>query len=243
MQPPSMRSRSPSPRRVGSAAGSCVCGVALGLSLLLAGCQTPPAEELKWQLGPAFVPTNYSGVKLLPAEIRRVAVLPPAGIESLPADSAGAIVDALQAALLAEARFEVVNVDSAFMRSRGGKATYGSGEQLPADLFERIRRDYAADAVLMVDITHHRFYAPLALGVRAKLALATEPHGVIWAFDTLYDVRDPAVANSARRHAALAQRDVADAGVASLQSPSRFAAYVFADVFGVLPKRPPPVAP
>lgn len=218
-----------------------LCGSALALGLVLAGgCQSVAVKPSEWVGGPFFVPTNFSGMEILPAEVRRVALLPTAGLEALPPDSAESISGAVQAALLAEARFEVVVVDPKLLQELGAKRAIASSERLPADLFTRLQQEYGIEAVLFVDVTYQRAYAPLALGVRTKLALVAAPHGVIWAFDTLYDVRDPAVGNSARRFAARGGKDVADGGPASLQSPSRFAAYVFADVFGTLPKRPPP---
>lgn len=217
--------------------------VALAAIGLAGGCQSVPTVSVDWKGGPFFTPTNFNGVSIMPAEVRRVAVLPMSGLDGLPPDTVAGLESALQGALLAEGRFETVAVSADLVRSMAGKASVSVGEVLPAGLFERIARDTAADAVLFVDVTLYRPYAPLALGVRAKLARCDEAHAVIWAFDTLYDVRDPAVGNSARRHAAGGRDAIVDAGPSALQSPSRFAAYVFTDAFGTLPKRPPPVPP
>ena len=207
----------------------------------LTGCQQMPKVAVNWQGGPFFAPTNFSGVPLLPAEVRRVAVLPLAGLDGLPPETVASLEAALRAALLAESRFEVVGVRRELVRELAGRGAIAASDQLPAPLFERIAREYSADAVLLVDVSHYRPYAPLALGVRAKLAFCAPPHAIFWAFDTLFDSRDPAVANSARRHAAGGPAGVVDPGPVALQSPSRFAAYVFADVFACLPQRPAPV--
>ena len=207
----------------------------------LTGCQQLPKVSVDWHGGPFFAPTNFSGVPLLPAEVRRVAVLPLAGLEGLPPETVATLETTLRAALLAEGRFEVVVVRRELVHELAGRAAVAASDQLPAPLFARIAREYSADAVLLVDITHYRPYAPLALGVRAKLAFCDSNHAIFWACDTLFDSRDPAVANSARRHATGGASGVVDAGPVALQSPSRFAAYVFADVFACLPPRPAPV--
>ena len=234
--------RTSSPRRSGCSA---VRAVLLWGSVLLlgglTGCQQLPKVAVSWQGGPFFTPTNFSGVPLMPAEVRRVAVLPLSGLDGLPPETVAALESALRAALLAEGRFEVVAVRREWMQAQAGRGALATSDQLPAPLFERLAREYSADAVLLVDISHYRPYAPLALGVRAKLAFCAAPHAVFWAFDTLFDSRVPAVANSARRHAAGGPAGKVDSGPVALQSPSRFAAYVFADVFACLPQRPAPV--
>lgn len=236
--------RPPVPSWSGRAAGrrlalfAALAAVGLGC-----GCQTVPKVTVDWKGGPFFSPTNFSGVPIMPSEVRRVAVLPVAGLEGLPPDTVAAVESAVQGALLAEGRFETVAVDAALVRALAGKPTVNSGELLPPTLLERVARETGAEAVLFVDVTLYRPYAPMALGVRAKLARCDDARALLWAFDTLYDVRDPAVGNSARRHAAGGRDAIVDAGPSALQSPGRFAAYVFSDVFGTLPKRPPPVPP
>ena len=215
-------------------------GAALA-ACLLAGCQNTPKVTIEWMGGPFFTPTNFVGITELPPEIRRVAVLPISGLEGLPPESAVALEDAARIALLDVGRFEVVPVDPALVRSLAGKSAVSSVEPLPTALFDRIVRDQAADAVLLIDVTLYRPYTPLALGVRVKLAGSTGTRPILWAFDTVFDLRNPAVANSARRYAAGGHPGLVDPGPAARQSPSRFAAYVFSDTFSALPRRPAPV--
>ena len=235
-----MHFRAPNCRLFTSTLGLAVLATAL---VVLTGCQHAPAVSVNWRGGPFFEATNLSGVEILPAEFRRVALLPLAGVQQLPTESAEPLREALLAALLRTARFELVTVDSAVLRALAGKPMVGSTEVLPAGLFDRIRQEYAPDAVLFVEVTHHQPYAPLALGVRAKLVLASDPKAIIWAFDTLYDAANPAVANSARRHLAGGSREAVDPGPTALQSPRRFAAYVCDDLCLRLPQRPAPLAP
>ncbi len=205
------------------------------------GCSHAPRLSVDWRGGPFFEPTNVVGVALMPADVRRVAVLPVHG-ETEATDATLAVLDsAARAALLEVARFEIVVPGREFTRAVGGTPTIATAELLSSRLFERAVSEYGADAVLFIEVTSYRPYAPLALGVRAKLVRADESHAILWSFDTLYDSRDPAVANSARRHASGGRGGLVDPGPAALQSPSRYAAYVFASVFSALPPRPAPV--
>jgi hypothetical protein len=108
----------------------------------------------------------------------------------------------------------------------------------------KIRREFAADAVLWVDVTAYRSFRPLTLGVRAKLATVTETR-LLWTFDTIFSANDPLVANSARHHFIdQTQSPVpADLTPAVLQSPSKFATYVAAATFATLPPVAPPTPP
>jgi hypothetical protein len=212
----------------------------LALAGFWSGCGHVPRVSVDWRNGPFFTPTNFEGVALMPADIRRVAVLPIHGLADLPPDTMAALEAAARAALLSEGRFETVAVGADFMRTVAGKPTLAATDFLPPTLFARAAQEYGADAVLFIETTAYKPYAPLALGVRAKLARCDETHAILWSFDTLYDASNPAVANSARRHASGGRSAQVDPGPAALQSPSRFAAYVFADAFARMPPRPAP---
>ena len=240
-----MPPRFPFTQRPGAGAGRVALLLAAALAIGLAcGCQHVPKVSVDWRGGPFFRPTNFTGAALMPGDVRRVAVLPLSIPDGLPSDSVAALEAAVHAALLREGRFEIVPVGAEFVRAVAGKPAVASHEILPPALFERLAREQGADAVLFVDVTLYRPYAPLELGVRAKLARCDELRTILWSFDTLFDAREPAVANSARRHASGGREAIVDAGPSALQSPSRFAAYVFADTFATLPNRPaPPPAP
>jgi hypothetical protein len=116
---------------------------------------------------------------------------------------------------------------------------------LPRDFMTVLRREYAVDAVLFVDLTALSPYRPIIIGVRAKLATVEGVH-LLWNFDTVFSSADPAVANSARRHFLRADTTgvPADLSSSALQSPSRFGSYVAAATFATLPPvytaAPPP---
>jgi hypothetical protein len=162
-------------------------------------------------------------------------------MDAVPVAAAASVAEQMRAALLSSGRFEAVFVSSELTQELSGMPAVRSTDPLPAGLFERLVRDHAIDAVLFVDMTAFQPYPPLRLGVRAKLARCDSRQTVFWAFDTVYDAHLAPVANSARRYAAGGRSDATDTSVGVLQSPSRFAGYVFSDVFRTLPRRPAPL--
>lgn len=194
-----------------------------------AGCAAPAARTLD---APPFVPVNHAGVDRLPPEVRRVVLLPASG-------GGGEALDAiLREALQRQNRFEIVALDRADCLRRFRAEEFPSAGLLPPDLLETLRREWAADAVMFVDVTTRRSIRPLTLGLRAKLAAVGDVR-LLWTFDTVFSAADPAVAASARRHYFKGEgaSEVADRSAAVLQSPSRFAAYAADAAFATLPLR------
>ncbi|HND61718.1 MAG TPA: hypothetical protein PLB90_09595 [Opitutaceae bacterium] len=212
--------------------------------LLAAGCMTPPADDPS-RVGPFFTPTNHVGDPALPPTMRRVVLLPLAGGSVAPAESLAALDPVMAAALLHQHRFEVVALTRDDCRRLLGSEELSSVAVLPANLMANLRREYAADGVMFVDVTSFSAYRPIAIGLRAKLA-TTQDVRLVWTFDTVFSSADPAVANSAR-HAALetSRKDVpADLTPAVLLSPGKFAGYAAEAMFQTLPPIavPPPAA-
>lgn len=205
-------------------------------SALFTGCVTPPVDDSA-RIGPFFKPTNFRGDAQLPVTVRRVVLLPLAGGGVAPAESAAALDPVFRTELQRQNRFEVVTLNRADCLRLFQAEEFSSVGVLPADLMNRLRREFDADAVLMIDVTVFKAYRPLALGVRAKLATLGEEIRLIWSFDNVYSASDGAVANSARAHFLESDRGgvPADMTPSVLQSPSRFASYVSADVFATLP--------
>jgi hypothetical protein len=219
------------------------------VAILLTGCVELTDERdrpalLRVSLDPAaateprHVPVNHLGVVALPPELRRVVLLPVCGGGLLPPETAAGLDPLFAAALQERLRFEVVPVSRAWCRRYFGADEFSSAAALPHDFLARLGAEHAADAVLFVDVTAYQDNRPLTFGVRAKLATVTGPR-VIWTYDEILSAADPAVAGSARAHArATARADLpVDLSASALQSPSRFAAYVAATVFGTLPPR------
>ncbi len=180
---------------------------------------------------PPFVPVNHTGVDRLPEEVRRVVMLPASG-------GTDALDAVLVAALQRRNRFEVVALSRVESMKRFRREEFSSASALPPGFLETIRREWAADAVLFVDITTERTMRPLALGLRAKLA-SVEDVRLLWTFDNVFSLAEPSVAAAARRHylAGEGASEIADRSAAVFQSPRRFAAYAADATFATLPPR------
>lgn len=226
-----------SPEATGLATGPSRLFAALAIvfgMLALSGCMNPGPQD-PVRVGPFFVPTNHSGDPSL-GGVRRVLMLPVWADSGIPPESPEMLDPILIAALQKENRFEVVALSRDECRRRFRAAALGSSSALPPDLLATLRREFAAEAVLFVDLTTFRAYKPLAIGLRAKLA-SIDGARLIWKFDTVFSSDDPLVTNAARHYFLERDRSVpgADFTPAVLQSPSRFATYVAAAMFATLP--------
>jgi len=213
-----------------------LCGVAL---LFAAGCESSPTALLhKGGKEKYFTPTNFSGDTRLPVSLHRVVMLPVYGGTIVPPETASSIEDMFVAELQKTQRFEVVRISRPDCMRKFGAPDFSSVGVLPHDFLAALGRDYAADAVLFVDITSYRGYRPLLLGVRAKLA-TVEQTRLLWTFDEVFSAEDPLVGNSVRHFYGSAD----PSGIplksiqGALQSPGKFAAYVGAATFDTLPPR------
>jgi len=197
------------------------------------GCMHPGPQDPA-RVGPFFVPTNYVGDPSL-GGIRRVVVLPLWGGSAAPAESAAALDDVVRRALQLQNRFEIVNLTREDCQRRFRTESIASTAALPHDLLPALQREFAADAVLFVDITAFQPYKPLVLGLRAKLA-KIDGSRLLWTFDQVFASDAPLVANAARHHFIDRDRSVpADLTPAVLQSPAHFADYAATAMFSTLP--------
>ena len=212
----------------------------LPLLLALAGCAGLSAVALDpARNGPLFTPENHAGVARLPADVRRVVLLPLAAADGVEAETADSLDAIFVAALERTNRFEVVALSRAECDRVLGARQFVSTGALPNNFMEQIRDHYAADGVMFVDVTVARTMRPLAVGVRAKLATTAKEVQLIWTFDNVFSAGEPAVLNSARRYF-IANDDSGlpmDRSEIVLQSPSRYAAYVAQATFATLPPR------
>lgn len=187
---------------------------------------------------PSYVPTNHAGIPILPASIRRVVILP----MYWNADAGAGFLEFMDATMTSELNktnlIEVVPLSRKDMVAVFGKSQIASYEVIPADSFDRLRAEYAADAVLMIDLTGYRAYKPLYMGIRSKL-INIQTGESLWAFDNSFDAGDPTVAMGARRFAQL--RDTTpyplDTDSPILISPRLFSRYVAFMTFSTLPPR------
>lgn len=202
----------------------------------ISGCMTPPASDSA-RVGPFFRPTNQAGEAQLPASVHRVIVLPAAVGFVAPPESGAELDPIFLTALQQTNRFEVVAISREECTRKFHVGEFSSTAALPHDFLSVLKREYAADAVLFIDVTVYKPYRPLALGVRSKLATLDESVRLLWTFDNVFSASEPAVANAARHFYLKSDHaDVpADLTQGVLQSPSRFARYVAAEMFGTLP--------
>ncbi|HEY0967483.1 MAG TPA: hypothetical protein VGD88_08845 [Opitutaceae bacterium] len=203
---------------------------ALLAALAAAGCSTSRITVDGIEAQP-FIPVNHMGVERLPEDLRRVVVLPASG-------GTDALDAVLVAALQRRNRFEVVAISRVECMRRFRREDFSSVSALPPGFLQSIAREWAADAVMFIDVTTERTVRPLALGLRAKLA-SVEDMRLLWTFDNVFSLAEPAVAAAARRHYLAGERagELADRSAAVFQSPRRFAAYAADSTFATLPPR------
>jgi hypothetical protein len=142
----------------------------------------------------------------LPAEIKRVVMLPLACDESRAdlADDCEKLGPVCQAELIKTKLFEVVSADAETLRISTGKLSWTGAEALPGNFFESLNRVYGCDAVLFCQLTALHAYAPLAIGWRMKL-VDSHTKKIIWAADELFDAGNPETAKKAQEYQSHAQ--------------------------------------
>ena len=204
--------------------------------LLTAGCANFPMGKSHAAKSAAFVPVNHAGDASLPPHLRRVVLLPVAGGSVAPPESMAALDPVVAAALQRQNRFEVVALTREDCRRYFQLEELSSVSALPARFMAIVRREFAADGVSFVDVTAFQAYAPLVLGLRAKLATVDEVR-LVWTFDNVFSADDPAVSASARRQLRDGESENSPAAESPvvLQSPTRFATYATAAMFATLP--------
>ena len=209
-------------------------GLLLPLLFWLAGCQSTPQADTKT----LFQPTNYQSVPSLPLDVQRVVVLPCAADGTVQEESLLALDEVLLKTLNQTRRFECVPLSREACARYTRLRAIRSVDTLPHDFFPRLTAEFGAQAVLFIDITHYVPYAPLGLGLRAKL-VRLDNRSILWAFDEIFASNQPAVANAARRfwQETSPVDTPTNLAASGLQSPTRFAAYVAQATFQTLPQR------
>lgn len=168
---------------------------------LLAPISGSSASLNLFDWGPTWEPKNvYINKAILPVAMRRVAVLPMALATSDPMLEAGRdnLNDVVFAELRATRRFEFLRVEPDSLRRWTGREFWKASDELPTDWMEILREQTGCDAVLLLELTHYRPYAPVAVGFHLTLVTARD-RLVWWAVDELLDAGEPSVARSARK--------------------------------------------
>ena len=176
----------------------------------------------------------------LSLDLRRVAVLPlaPCSAASDLSEGCAALDPVLFEQLVKAKRFEAVAVDPVALRSATGQTSWTGGEKLPADFLGFLRREYDCDAVLFVELTSYRAYAPMAIGWRLKLADARSGQ-IIWAADDVFDAAQPEIYGASQKFAGQKVKWHVwhQENWLAANSPRLFGAYSAAALLDTLPER------
>jgi hypothetical protein len=150
-------------------------GVVVGgavLTVLASGAQPHRPAAVVPMATPVESSENvFQAGSVLPADLRRVAVLPTAWDESPSGLAQGGemLGPLLLSELIKTRKFEVVNVTPEALRRESGRLSWTGEEVLPTDFLDSLQRVYGCEAVLFCELTEFRAYAPLAVGWRLKL--------------------------------------------------------------------------
>jgi hypothetical protein len=167
---------------------------------VMLGSWTTLADESAKAKSGAMTANVYLSSVQLPAELKRVLVLPLAGDTSVAGLPEGCqmLDPVLQAALIKTGKFEVVSPTPEALRSCTGKLSWTGDEVLPQDFFSTLNHVYGCDGVLFAQLTTFRSSPPLAIGWRLKLADA-QTGKILWAGDEIFDANNPVMAKSAQQ--------------------------------------------
>lgn len=209
----------------------------LAALLLFTGCELTPDFNDSVRYGPYYAPKNFAGETKMPADLRRVLVLPVYVGEHAQEETAASLDGIIITALQGQQRFEVVTFSRTESRRLFGEREYESTSALPHGMIEQLAGRYAVDAVLFTDLTTYQPIRPQSLGLRCKLVTVRDVR-ILWTFDETFSAADPAVINSARRESLKTKGlEPIDRSHAMLLSPSRFAAFAADTMFRTLPPR------
>lgn len=224
---------------VGSVSSLATCVLLAAMLTLLAGCETPGVVAV--DLSAPYQPDNvFLAAPKLPADVKRVAVLPLAcdGQQTDLTAGCDALGPILAAELTKTKRFEVIQVSPEELWRLTGRADWTGEEVLPADFLNSLKKEYGCDAVLFCQLTEFRAYPPLAVGWRLKL-VDISLQKTIWAGDEHFDAGQPAVIAAALRYQQQEQRQFGDDTTdwLAVTSPRWFGQYSVASLLDTLPAR------
>lgn len=203
-------------------------------SLLSGGCASGPSGH------PTASSLNvYRAASQLPAELRRVAVLPMTCEGNwIAKEGRTALQPILQTELGKTRYFELEFLSAEQMRAITGQSEWTSDARLPSDFFARLHEVTGCDAVFFCRLTVFRPYPPLAVGWSLKL-VDVQQRRIVWAIDQVFDAGMPAVASRAQDYSS---HNISEPGALResdgiLESPRWFGQYAAAAALETLPTR------
>ena len=191
-------------------------------------------------IGPGHTVTNvFKKQAYLPAELRRVALLPLTAEHSEPGSISGlqTLEPILRTELGKAGRFEIVNISPADLQKWTGKERWDSQQTLPPDLLKKIEENTGADGVIFVRLSRYHAYPPMVIGWR--MALASNDGDLLWSVDEIFDAAEEGISNSARRYdrGHVRNNPVLEDSRSILLSPRKFGQYTLAALIQTLPFR------
>lgn len=198
--------------------------------IVLTGCKS--SETTDWI--PSNTPEMLDPAAYAPAPISfgRVAVLPIWAGSSVRESQILVVEAALQQSLQSAGRFEIVYPSPTQLEHWFGTSVFTPTQSLPPGLFDRLKIETAADAVLFFEITAMSSYPPLSIGIRSRLE-RLDGSGTVWAVDHFFNANDSSVALAARR---FQQPNDPNSG-SILLSPSQFALFATSELVKTIPPR------
>jgi hypothetical protein len=205
--------------------------------MAVSGCASPRIERAfddRPVPGQGYRIKNFFAVDQLPADLRRVAVLPVFVGEDHVFDR-DRFDELVESQLRRAGRFEIIVVDQSVLRNKTGRSQIAVSEQIPVSLVRHLQTK-GVDGVFQLSITEFSPYRPFALGVHARLFPLGEPKA-IWAVDELFSSSDQKVVNSARHYALSSQNKRPPYGdsYAALRGPFLFSKFVMRTIVQTIP--------
>lgn len=191
-------------------------------------------------LGANFAVTNFFRKEaILPAELRRVAVLPLTVANASASSAAGRqmLEPVFHMELSKAARFETVFVQPEQLQKWTGKERWDYLDVLPPDFMKTIAEQTDADGVLFARLSHFHAYPPMIIGWR--MTLTALDADILWSVEEVFDASEEPVANSARRYdrAHVRNNPVLEDSRSILLTPRKFGQYTARAVMETLPSR------
>jgi hypothetical protein len=206
-----------------------------------------PARQIGQVTPEEYRPDNvFLYPSVLPADLKRVAVLPLACEEPHGdlMDGCEILNPILHSELIKTKKFEVISVGPDILRNRTGRPAWTGTEILPRNFFDSLHRVYGCDGVLFCQLTVFRAYAPLAVGWRLKL-VDIHTQQTLWAADEVFDAGQKSVLRGARHYQSPQRRFWTEAlfGTGApddwyiRNSPRQFGEYAVAQLLATMPNR------
>ena len=193
-----------------------------------------------WPFGKEWEPANiFWRSEPMPIDMRRLAILPIATEQndSILEEGRKNLADILGTELRKTAYFDFVNVSEADLERWSGRGAWKLSDELPETLLDEIRIRTGCDALLFVELSGYRPYAPVSMGWKLTIVDAMEHH-IWWSVDETADSGRQDVARGAKRYFKenLSESNNKTIGL-SLKSPRRFGQYVLNKLVGTMPPR------